>query len=161
MAAANEPINDNNGGADMVIQISQSVKAKPSVFATKTEEQNPLIANSKQEQQQNQRQRLVSLDVFRGITVALMILVDDAGGLLPAINHSPWNGLTLADFVMPFFLFIAGVSLALTYKKLTNRAVATKKAILRTLKLLVFGILLQGGYIDLELFDSFIVNHIS
>lgn len=45
-----------------------------------------------------------------------MIFVDDAGGVLPAINHSPWNGLTLADFVMPFFLFIVGVSLSLTYK---------------------------------------------
>ncbi|TXG48978.1 hypothetical protein EZV62_024853 [Acer yangbiense] len=92
MAAENEPINENNGNGDMVIQISRSVKAKPSVVVKKSEEQNPLIANSKQEQQQNQRQRLVSLDVFRGITVALMILVDDAGGLLPAINHSPWNG---------------------------------------------------------------------
>ena len=48
----------------------------------------------------------------------LMILVDDVGGLLPAINHSPWNGLTLADYVMPFFLFIVGVSLGLTYKVL-------------------------------------------
>jgi len=45
-----------------------------------------------------------------------MILVDDAGGVLPAINHSPWNGLTLADVVMPFFLFMVGVSLGLTYK---------------------------------------------
>lgn len=49
------------------------------------------------------KQRLKSLDVFRGLTVALMILVDDAGGVLPTINHSPWNGVTLADFVMPFF----------------------------------------------------------
>ncbi|BBG93771.1 Protein of unknown function D [Prunus dulcis] len=39
-----------------------------------------------------QQQRLVSLDVFRGFTVAIMILVDDVGGILPAINHSPWNG---------------------------------------------------------------------
>ena len=46
----------------------------------------------------------------------LMILVDDAGGLLPALNHSPWNGLTVADLFMPFFLFIVGISLALTYK---------------------------------------------
>jgi len=46
----------------------------------------------------------------------LMILVDDAGGLIPALNHSPWNGLTIADFVMPFFLFIVGVALAFTYK---------------------------------------------
>lgn len=46
----------------------------------------------------------------------IMILVDDVGGILPAINHSPWNGLTLADLVMPFFLFMVGVSLSLTYK---------------------------------------------
>ncbi|XP_050276002.1 uncharacterized protein LOC126718021 isoform X2 [Quercus robur] len=94
-----------------------------------------------------QSQRLVSLDVFRGLTVALMILVDNAGGVLPAINHSPWNGVTLADFVMPFFLFIVGVSLALTYKKLSCSTVATRKAIVRTLKLLLLGLFFQGGFL--------------
>ncbi|KAG6597723.1 Heparan-alpha-glucosaminide N-acetyltransferase, partial [Cucurbita argyrosperma subsp. sororia] len=92
------------------------------------------------------RHRLVSLDVFRGITVALMIVVDYAGGVMPAINHSPWNGLTLADLVMPFFLFIVGVSLALAYKKIPSRGIATQKAVLRTLKLLVLGLFLQGGF---------------
>lgn len=60
------------------------------------------------------------LDILLNLSILmqLMILVDDAGGLIPALNHSPWNGLTLADFVMPFFLFIVGVSLALTYKVL-------------------------------------------
>ncbi|TKY64765.1 Heparan-alpha-glucosaminide N-acetyltransferase [Spatholobus suberectus] len=95
---------------------------------------------------QTKSPRLVSLDVFRGLTVALMILVDDAGGLIPALNHSPWNGLTLADYVMPFFLFIVGVSLALTYKKLSCRVVASRKASLRALKLLALGLFLQGGY---------------
>lgn len=90
--------------------------------------------------------RLVSLDIFRGLTVVLMIIVDEAGGLIPAINHSPWNGLTLADFVMPFFLFMVGVSLALVYKNMTCRAAASKKAILRAGKLLLLGIFLQGGY---------------
>lgn len=45
-----------------------------------------------------------------------MILVDDAGGDWPAIAHAPWNGCNLADFVMPFFLFIVGVSIALALK---------------------------------------------
>lgn len=45
-----------------------------------------------------------------------MILVDDAGGAYPRIDHSPWNGCTLADFVMPFFLFIVGVAIALALK---------------------------------------------
>ncbi|KAJ6393285.1 hypothetical protein OIU77_022707 [Salix suchowensis] len=107
----------------------------------------PTHSKQQHEAQRQKRQRLVSLDVFRGLTVALMILVDNAGGALPAINHSPWNGLTLADVVMPFFLFIVGVSLGLTYKKLSCKAVATGKAILRTLKLLIIGLFLQGGFL--------------
>ncbi|KAK9089960.1 hypothetical protein Sjap_023137 [Stephania japonica] len=71
---------------------------------------NPPVADA------SKPRRLLSLDVFRGLTVALMIFVDDIGGLIPTINHSPWDGVTLADFVMPFFLFIVGVSLGLTYK---------------------------------------------
>ncbi|KAF7120498.1 hypothetical protein RHSIM_Rhsim13G0006700 [Rhododendron simsii] len=91
-------------------------------------------------------QRLASLDVFRGLTVALMILVDDAGGAFPSINHSPWFGVTLADFVMPFFLFGVGVSIGLVFKKVTNKQSATKKVILRTIKLFLLGVVLQGGY---------------
>lgn len=45
-----------------------------------------------------------------------MILVDDAGGVYPAINHAPWDGITLADYVMPFFLFIIGVAMAIVFK---------------------------------------------
>jgi heparan-alpha-glucosaminide N-acetyltransferase len=45
-----------------------------------------------------------------------MILVDDAGGAWPGINHGPWLGVTVADFVMPAFLFIVGVSTALVFK---------------------------------------------
>jgi heparan-alpha-glucosaminide N-acetyltransferase len=46
----------------------------------------------------------------------MMILVDDAGGAWPGINHAPWLGVTVADFVMPAFLFIIGVSAALVFK---------------------------------------------
>ncbi|CAD5177644.1 unnamed protein product [Musa acuminata subsp. malaccensis] len=90
--------------------------------------------------------RLVSLDVFRGFTVALMIFVDYAGAFLPATNHSPWNGITLADVVMPFFLFIVGVALALTYKRVSSKAIATKKAVLRAMKLFIVGLIVQGGF---------------
>ncbi|KAL5071647.1 hypothetical protein RYX36_022534 [Vicia faba] len=61
---------------------------------TKTKLKNKIVVD----EQQPKSHRLLSLDVFRGLTVALMILVDDAGGLIPALNHSPWNGLTIADF---------------------------------------------------------------
>ncbi|CAN4117130.1 unnamed protein product [Withania somnifera] len=75
-----------------------------------------------------------------------MILVDDAGEAYALIDHSPWNGCTLADFVMPFFLFIVGVAIALALKRVPKVSAAIKKVTLRTLKLLFWGIILQGGY---------------
>ncbi|KAI3446270.1 hypothetical protein Pfo_002935 [Paulownia fortunei] len=90
--------------------------------------------------------RVVSLDVFRGLCVFLMMLVDYAGSIFPIIAHAPWNGVHLADFVMPFFLFVAGVSVAIVYKKISDRIEATWKALLRALKLFLLGVFLQGGY---------------
>ena len=59
--------------------------------------------------------RLVSLDVFRGLTVMMMLLVNnpgDWGHIYPPLEHAEWNGCTPTDLVFPFFLFIVGVSLA-------------------------------------------------
>lgn len=59
--------------------------------------------------------RLVSLDVFRGLTVMLMIIVNnpgDWGHIYPPLEHAEWNGCTPTDLVFPSFLFIVGVSLA-------------------------------------------------
>ncbi|KAI5074478.1 hypothetical protein GOP47_0010439 [Adiantum capillus-veneris] len=92
-------------------------------------------------------QRLSSLDVYRGLTVAAMILVDYGGGLWWGINHAPWNGVTFADFVVPAFVFIVGVSVALAYKTVINRLDAVYKLVIRVLKLFVLGLLLQGGYL--------------
>ncbi|XP_043715028.1 heparan-alpha-glucosaminide N-acetyltransferase-like [Telopea speciosissima] len=91
--------------------------------------------------------RLASLDVFRGLAVFLMIFVDYGGSVLPFIAHSPWNGVHLADFVMPFFLFISGVSLSLVYKNVSNKVQATCKAMMRAAELFLLGIFLQGGYL--------------
>lgn len=65
------------------------------------------------------KSRLISLDVFRGITIALMILVNSPGNqtAYPFLNHSLWNGCTLADLVFPFFMFIVGVSLVFSLEK--------------------------------------------
>ncbi|GFP89058.1 hepaRaN-alpha-glucosaminide n-acetyltransferase [Phtheirospermum japonicum] len=90
--------------------------------------------------------RVASLDVFRGLCVFLMMLVDYAGSIFPIIAHAPWNGVHLADFVMPFFLFVAGISVAIAYKKVSDRVEATQKALLRAFKLFLLGVFLQGGY---------------
>ncbi|KAG6386292.1 hypothetical protein SASPL_155187 [Salvia splendens] len=103
-------------------------------------------ASEEQPLRKGKTKRVATLDAFRGLTIVLMILVDDAGGAYPWIDHSPWNGCTLADFVLPFFLFIVGVAIALALKRISEVKYAVKKIILRTLKLIFWGILLQGGY---------------
>lgn len=55
--------------------------------------------------------------VWSGVLCAqLMVLVDGAGGEWPVIGHAPWDGCNLADFVMPFFLFIVGMAIPLSLK---------------------------------------------
>ncbi len=61
--------------------------------------------------------RLASLDAFRGFTIAAMVLVNnpgDWGHLYGPLAHAHWNGWTFTDCIFPFFLFIAGVSMALS-----------------------------------------------
>ena len=72
---------------------------------------------------QRKSERLVSLDVFRGITIALMIFVDFCGESTPSIDHSPWDGVKLADFVMPSFDFIVGISLVKSMQVSSHLAV--------------------------------------
>ncbi len=59
--------------------------------------------------------RLLSLDVFRGLTVAAMILVNNPGSwstIYAPLKHAEWNGCTPTDLIFPFFLFIVGVSIS-------------------------------------------------
>lgn len=79
------------------------------------------------------KQRVQSLDVFRGFNIALMIFVDMVGASFPVIHHSPWNGIRLADFVMPFFDFMVGVSLAISLKRVQDVTVANTTASSSTL----------------------------
>jgi predicted acyltransferase len=63
------------------------------------------------------RERLLSLDVFRGITVAGMLLVNNPGSwdaIYPPLEHAPWNGWTPTDLIFPFFLFIVGITTELS-----------------------------------------------
>jgi predicted acyltransferase len=59
-------------------------------------------------------QRVLSVDVLRGLTIALMILVNDPGDwshVYSQLDHAPWNGFTLTDLVFPNFLFLVGASI--------------------------------------------------
>ena len=68
----------------------------------------------------NTQPRLVSLDVFRGITIAAMTLVNNPGSwdhIYWPLEHAEWNGLTPTDWIFPFFLFIVGVAIPISLGK--------------------------------------------
>ncbi len=65
-------------------------------------------------------ERLKSLDVFRGLTIAGMVLVNNPGSgqyIYPALGHAAWHGVTPTDLIFPFFLFIVGVAITLSMDK--------------------------------------------
>jgi predicted acyltransferase len=93
-------------------------------------------------------QRFYSLDVFRGATVCLMILVNNPGSwahIYPPLKHAPWHGLTPTDLVFPFFLFAVGNAMAFVMPRLeaAGDAVFWKKVIKRTALIFLIGLFLN------------------
>lgn len=95
--------------------------------------------------------RLLSLDIFRGITIAGMILVNNPGSwdyVYPALEHAKWNGCTPTDLVFPFFLFIVGVAITLSLTKRKERGDNTNKMIIqifrRSVTIFLIGMVLAG-----------------
>ncbi|MGQ3892696.1 acyltransferase family protein [Legionella sp. CNM-4043-24] len=103
--------------------------------------------------------RLRSLDVFRGITVAVMILVNSPGKLVawPLLEHSDWNGCTLADLVFPFFIVMVGASSVLALNGMQQRGFARseliKNIMLRGLNIFLIGLLLNAFPKHWNIFD--------
>src|SRR4029079_18274653 len=83
------------------------------------------------------KERLLSLDVFRGITVAGMLLVNNPGtwsAIYPPLEHAEWNGWTPTDLIFPFFLFIVGITTHLSLQSRRQRGASDSdliKAIIR------------------------------
>jgi predicted acyltransferase len=111
--------------------------------------------------------RFYSLDVFRGATVALMILVNNPGSwahIFPPLAHAPWHGVTPTDLVFPFFLFAVGNAFAFVIPKLEQAGAGTfwKKTIKRSLLIFAIGLFLnwfpfarwQEGALVFKSFDT-------
>ena len=91
------------------------------------------------------KQRLLSLDALRGLTVAGMILVNNSWSpSFTPLAHAQWNGLTPCDLVFPFFLFMVGVSIYLSLSRHAGEPGRVSKIIRRTLVLFVLGVVLHG-----------------
>ena len=93
-----------------------------------------------------QSNRLLSLDILRGITVAGMILVNNGWGeSFDMLEHSNWNGMTPCDLVFPFFLFIMGIScyLSLVKSEFKPTPQVIRRVIKRTVLLFVIGLFIN------------------
>jgi predicted acyltransferase len=93
-------------------------------------------------------QRYYSLDVFRGATVCLMILVNNPGSwsnIYSPLAHAPWHGITPTDLVFPFFLFAVGNAMAFVMPRLEAAGAATfwKKVLKRSLLIFAIGLFLN------------------
>lgn len=96
-----------------------------------------------------QNERLISLDAFRGFTIAAMIMVNNPGSwshVYAPLLHKPWNGITPTDLIFPFFIFIVGVSIALAYTKRVAAGLPRRemylKILWRSVKIFAVGIFL-------------------
>ena len=94
------------------------------------------------------QQRYYSLDVFRGATVALMILVNNPGSwahIFSPLEHASWHGCTPTDLVFPFFLFAVGNAMSFVMPKLALGTPGDfwKKVIKRTLLIFAIGLFLN------------------
>ncbi|RME96671.1 MAG: DUF1624 domain-containing protein [Bacteroidetes bacterium] len=95
-------------------------------------------------------QRLLSLDIFRGATIAAMILVNNPGSwshVYSPLLHAEWHGATVTDWIFPFFIFIVGVAIAYALgsrKTTANRQALVRKILVRTLLIFGIGLFLNG-----------------
>jgi predicted acyltransferase len=92
--------------------------------------------------------RLLSLDIFRGMTVALMIIVNTPGSwnyVYPPLRHSEWHGCTPTDMVFPFFLFIVGAAMWFSLKKFGHELTGASlfRIIRRTVTIFALGLFLR------------------
>src|SRR5262245_38787491 len=95
--------------------------------------------------------RLISLDVFRGATIASMMLVNNAGNwnaVYPPLRHSAWHGWTFTDTIFPFFLWIAGVSMTFSFAKRLERRDSRTRLLTHTLQRAAI-IFLLGMFLNL------------
>src|ERR671939_2168856 len=101
--------------------------------------------------------RMMSLDVFRGLTIAGMILVNnpgDWGAIYSPLEHAEWHGWTPTDLVFPFFLFIVGVSITLALSRRAESGGSKRDLYVKIIRrsLIIFGLgLLLAGFPSFDL----------
>lgn len=104
------------------------------------------------------KDRILSVDIFRGMTIILMVLVNTPGtwsNVYAPFLHATWHGYTPTDLVFPFFLFIVGTSIVFAYQNKEINASVYKKITVRSLKLIGLGLFLGAFTISFPFIKDF------
>ena len=104
------------------------------------------------------KDRIISVDIFRGMTIILMVLVNTPGtwsNVYAPFLHATWHGYTPTDLVFPFFLFIVGTSIVFAYQNKEINASVYKKIAVRSLKLIGLGLFLGAFTISFPFIKDF------
>ena len=89
------------------------------------------------------KERLISLDAFRGFTIILMTVVNNPGSwstVYPSLLHAEWNGCTPTDLVFPFFIFIMGVAVSFAMPTKKFDRTTFNRIFVRSLRMICLGI---------------------
>jgi len=134
----------NAGHSDNVIQDGADEQQQQ-----QQQKEEPVTSFAKLGPVKKARERLKSIDTFRGLCLVVMIFVNFRGGYYWFFRHSAWNGLTVADLVFAWFMFLMGVNIPLSLESLQRRETPKReiayKVVRRTLILFSLGL--------------FIINH--
>ncbi|MEO0732476.1 MAG: heparan-alpha-glucosaminide N-acetyltransferase domain-containing protein [Bacteroidota bacterium] len=104
------------------------------------------------------KDRIESVDILRGLTIAAMILVNTPGtwsAVYAPLLHADWHGWTPTDLVFPFFLYIVGCSIAFSYRNRKPSGAVYRKITVRALKLIGLGLFLGAFTVTFPFFKDF------
>jgi heparan-alpha-glucosaminide N-acetyltransferase len=130
----------------------KKIGAESQLEEMRTRTSNDQTQDSVKEAKREVKQRFRSLDTFRGITIFLMIFVNYGSGGFKFMQHVPWHGITIADFVFPWFLWIMGFSIPLATNSLFKKAAQKsrwtpfKRIFIRSLKMFFLGLILNSRF---------------
>lgn len=149
--AAN-PESGNQQAAAEIYQVGGDETGRRDESGCTIDDEATPTSNNQQAVESKKRARIESLDAFRGLTITGMIMVNYGGAGYTFLEHQPWNGLTLADLVFPFFIFSMGASIAMSTRKTIAKGRSVKEALVKIVRrafiLMALGLCLNSKWLN-------------
>ncbi|XP_033762307.1 heparan-alpha-glucosaminide N-acetyltransferase-like isoform X2 [Pecten maximus] len=138
-----------------VTNIKTVSKTAPDNYGTLEMDIRPPLYREEEDEEKPRKERLKSLDTFRGLSLVIMVFVNYGGGGYWFFEHPPWNGLTVADLVFPWFIFIMGTAMNFSFRGMLRRGKSRLRIFFKILKrsflLFAIGIILNTNWGPVDL----------